>query len=58
MATCPDYVGLACVDGSCPVACADYVAPGIDYCAECYFYEGCTDCALADTEYCSGCKQE
>lgn len=53
---CKSYVGVTCVDGTCPMAnreeyeerCMD-VPKG---CKECWYYKGCEDCALADTEYC------
>ena len=56
MKQCEEYVGVACVDGSCPIANRDeYVERGYDVvtdCNECSFYEGCEDCALSGTEYC------
>lgn len=55
---CVDYVGVTCVDGSCPMANADeYQERGMDViknCDDCGFYKGCSDCALFDTVYCSG----
>lgn len=56
MKRCGDYVGVACVDGTCPMAnmeeyarrCMDVVTN----CNECHFYKGCEDCALDGTEYC------
>lgn len=56
MKRCSNYVGLACVDGSCPVANADiYLSRCMEViksCNECFYYKGCEDCALAGTEYC------
>lgn len=56
MERCRDYVGLACVDGSCPMASIDeyeaYCSPIIDSCEECGLYKGCKDCAIANTEHC------
>ena len=53
---CGAYVGVACVDGSCPIAnMEEYAERGMDVvrnCSECSFYKGCEDCALSDTEYC------
>lgn len=53
---CRDYVGVACVDGRCPkVQAEEYEEFGmtvIRNCADCFFYEGCKDCALSGTEYC------
>lgn len=56
MNRCKGYVGVACVDGSCPIAnreeyeerCMDV----IENCKECWRYKGCEDCALDGTEYC------
>lgn len=46
---CPDYVGVACVDGTCPVAnCEEYTErcmPVISCCRDCFYYKGCEDCA-------------
>lgn len=56
MNECKDYVGLACVDGSCPIANAEEYAERcmdvVKDCSECFYYKGCEDCALANTEYC------
>lgn len=57
---CPQYVGIACVDGTCPVANREeYEERGIPVtkgCQDCFYYEGCKDCALYDTEHC--CNQD
>lgn len=49
---CPDYVGVACVDGTCPVAnCEEYAErcmPVISSCRNCFYYKGCEDCAISD----------
>lgn len=49
---CPDYVGVACIDGSCPIAnqeeFAEHCMPVIRSCSDCGYYEGCADCAMAD----------
>ena len=53
---CKEYVGISCVDGSCPVAnAAEYEERCMDViknCDDCPYYYGCVDCALATTEYC------
>ena len=53
---CPQYVGVACVDGTCPVANREeYEKRGIPVtkgCRDCFYYEGCEDCALYNTEHC------
>ena len=49
---CTDYVGVACIDGSCPIAnqeeFAERCMPVIRSCSDCGYYEGCADCAMAD----------
>lgn len=54
---CRNYVGVACVNGSCPMALkekyAEQCIPTIKDCRDCWLYRGCEDCALCDTEYCS-----
>lgn len=54
---CKDYVGVACVDGSCPMALEEEYEerciPVVRSCGECSLYRGCEDCALEGTEYCS-----
>lgn len=56
MRICYGYVGLTCVDGSCPIAnmekYEDCCMPVIKKCEDCSFYKGCEDCAVFDTEYC------
>lgn len=42
---CPSYCGLSCVDGSCPYA--DCRSLSSNDCAECWCYEGCSDCCFA-----------
>lgn len=55
---CKSYVGVACVDGTCPVALQEEYeercVPTIKNCRDCFYYKGCEDCALKDTEYCKG----
>ena len=56
MKRCPDYVGVSCIDGSCPIAnrekYEEYGIPVINDCEDCHRYKGCKDCGLADTEDC------
>lgn len=53
---CPNYLGLTCVDGSCPNALADeYLEYGYEHCTceECGYYKGCEDCCFeGNPEYC------
>lgn len=48
---CPDYVGVTCINGSCPMALYE-VNP--DYpkssCKDCGFYKGCKVCAFAGVD--------
>lgn len=57
MEYCKGYVGIACVDGSCPMIDRDeyggYCVPVVTDCCECALYRGCEDCACAGTEYCT-----
>ena len=44
---CDGYIGLACVDGSCPKI------DNLNYhCVDCFYYRGCEDCACVDTDLC------
>lgn len=56
MAVCNRYVGVACVDGTCPKSNVDEYEercmPIIDKCSDCWYYLGCEDCAWCDTVYC------
>ena len=54
---CKDYCGLACVDGTCPMANREeYAERGYDVvhnCNECHYYKGCEDCCFEGNEqYC------
>lgn len=53
---CHSYVGISCVDGSCPIANQEeYEERGIPLvkaCENCFMYRGCEDCGLYGTEYC------
>lgn len=56
MEVCKGYCGVACVDGSCPIANRDeYAERGYDVinsCSECSCYNGCKDCAFNGTSMC------
>lgn len=41
---CPNYFGVTCVDGTCPVALDEYYI----VCDECPYNEGCEDCAFCN----------
>lgn len=45
---CPHYCGVACIDGSCPMANVEkYEAFDMDVilsCRDCPYYRGCEDC--------------
>lgn len=53
---CKNYVGVACIDGSCPMARAEeyeeYNVPPRFNCKDCWYYKGCGDCALYGTDHC------
>lgn len=56
---CKGYCGIACVDGTCPIANREeYMERGYDVvwsCDDCHFYKGCEDCVFGEgyvTEYC------
>lgn len=47
---CPDYVGVTCVNGYCPIALYEDFPEYYEQqpsCKECAFYKGCIDCAFA-----------
>ena len=54
MKVCKGYCGLACVDGTCPIANREeYEERGyfvVRSCRECHFYKGCEDCCFDGTE--------
>lgn len=62
MKICKGYLGLACVDGSCPIANAEEYAERcmdvIKKCDDCPFYKGCEDCAFIYSEYCKNSLKE
>lgn len=50
---CPDYVGVTCIDGSCPKALYEVNPQYYDLmptCENCGFYKGCSDCAFASAD--------
>lgn len=53
---CKSYVGVSCVDGSCPIALREEYEeacmPVLYKCEDCWMYKGCEDCALEGTKYC------
>lgn len=56
MLYCAYYVGLACIDQSCPKANQDIYEnscmDSTETCEDCPYYEGCKDCTLFGTSYC------
>lgn len=66
---CKNYVGSACVDGTCPIANYNYYMDrGMLYfaeqysdvkkCSQCSYYRGCEDCAFDGTEYCDKSRKD
>lgn len=53
---CKEYVGINCVDGTCPIALSDlyeeYCMDVVKSCKDCWYYKGCEDCLLYDTPEC------
>ena len=45
---CRYYVGLSCVDGSCPLISSEEIV----LCQDCWCYEGCADCAMYGSPQC------
>ena len=41
---CPNYCGVTCVNGTCPVALGECHIT----CDECPYYKGCEDCAFCN----------
>ena len=49
MKRCPDYVGVACINGSCPLAVYEDNPDYFDSkprCKDCGYYKGCSDCVF------------
>lgn len=59
---CKGYCGVACIDGSCPMANREeYAERGYDIvnsCNDCHYYNGCEDCAFEGTEMCVNSTEE
>ena len=53
---CKSYVGVSCVDGSCPMANTEgFMERGcgiVNNCSECGYYHGCEDCAFNGVSEC------
>lgn len=53
---CERYLGVHCIDGSCPILLAEqfwkYDYEGPHSCEECWVYDGCKGCAWEDTSVC------
>lgn len=53
---CKNYTGLACIDGTCPIANRDtYIEYGIPLvwsCDDCHCYNGCDDCYFCRNDKC------
>ena len=53
---CRNYCGVACVDGTCPMAnreeYEERCIPVVTSCKNCFYYKGCEDCCFNGTEYC------
>ena len=62
LAACPGYIGLACVNGTCPIAnkeeYIEYGVPVPSSCGMCSSYKGCEDCMCYDTDMCSFGKRK
>jgi len=59
---CPEYVGVACIDGTCPKANKDEYEerciPIVNNCRECHRYKGCEDCVFqGNSEYCDKARK-
>ena len=56
MSRCKGYLGVSCVNGSCPIAIREdyeeYGIPVVRSCDECHKYRGCEDCEWEGTEMC------
>ena len=53
---CRRYVGVACVNGTCPIANQDiyneYGIPVVWSCEDCQYRRGCKDCCFENTDAC------
>ena len=59
MKRCPNYTGVTCVNGNCPIALSDkyeeYGIPITNSCNNCFYYKGCEDCCFCGE---NGCEIE
>ena len=58
---CHEYVGAACINGTCPKTIKEEYeeySRSAMRCSRCFLNKGCEDCALADTGYCSVKNEE
>lgn len=53
---CKGYLGVSCVNGTCPIALREeyeeYGIPVVRSCNDCHKYNGCEDCAWEGTKQC------
>lgn len=49
---CSEYLGIACIDGTCPKIYRGEYIPVLEDCADCGIYEGCEGCYFKGTKYC------
>ena len=47
--SCHDYIGVACIDGTCPNALENWITVP---CGDCFYYKGCEDCAAPEMGLC------
>lgn len=52
MKYCKNYLGVSCIDGSCPNAIAEELPYEKIKCEDCWRYKGCADCAMPDMDNC------
>ena len=56
MERCPNYTGVTCINGSCPMALREeyeeYGIPITWSCDECNYYKGCDDCYFCGENGC------
>lgn len=55
---CYGYIGVSCVDGTCPVARAEEEGYFMQMkCDDCFYYRGCEDCAAPYYKCCPEGKE-
>lgn len=53
MKWCEGYVGISCIDGSCPMTgVEEWDIDVVRSCRECFRYRGCSDCYFQNREEC------